>query len=289
MIDIILLSIAFIVLIIGSYTDIKTREVPDWVNYSIIIIGLGIRLLYSAITFDWNIILYGLYGFGIFLALAYIMFYSGQWGGGDSKLLMGMGALIGLKPQLNPIPLLLIFFINLFLVGAIYGLVWSIVLAIKNKHKFIKEAKRVNSDKKIRRIRLIIRAIAVLILLGIWILMQDIYLKILITCLVAIAYVAFYLWMFVKVIENSCMIKLIEPIKLTGGDWIARDYFHKGKRICGPDDLGIEQKQIDFLIELRKKRKIDRILIKEGMPFVPSFLISFVLSIFLGAWWITFI
>lgn len=286
MIDFILLSIVFIALVIGSYTDIKTREVPDWVNYSLIIIGLGLRFLYSVITDDWNIILYGLYGFGLFLALAYLMFYSGQWGGGDSKLLMGMGALIGLKPQLSPFPLLITFFINLFLVGAVYGLVWSIALAIKHKEKFAEEAKRINSDKRIRRIRSVIRALIILVILIILFLIQDLYLKWLSIALVAIAYIAFYLWMFTKVIENSCMLKLIEPSKLTEGDWIARDYFHDGKRICGPDDLGIEKKQIKLLISLRKKKKIDQILVKEGLPFVPSFLIAYILSLWLGAWWI---
>ena len=37
---IITLIITLIALIIASVTDIKTREVPDWLNYSLIIIGL---------------------------------------------------------------------------------------------------------------------------------------------------------------------------------------------------------------------------------------------------------
>ncbi len=41
MIDIILLSVALIILIIGTFTDFKTREVPDWVNYSAVAAGIG--------------------------------------------------------------------------------------------------------------------------------------------------------------------------------------------------------------------------------------------------------
>ena len=82
MIDLLLLLVGLAVFIIGSITDIKTREIPDWVSYSAIILGLGLRLLYSLSTLDWSFFLYGLLGFGIFLALGLFMFYTGQWGGG---------------------------------------------------------------------------------------------------------------------------------------------------------------------------------------------------------------
>jgi prepilin signal peptidase PulO-like enzyme (type II secretory pathway) len=39
------------------------------------------------------------------------------------------------------------------------------------------------------------------------------------------------------------------------------------------------------LVKLWKKKKIDKIEIKQGLPFVPSFLIAFILSLWLGAWW----
>jgi len=94
MIYLILLVIAAIILIIGTITDIKKREVPDWISFAAIFAGIGIRLLYSAVTFDWMFVLYGAAGLGIFIGLGYMMFYAGQWGGGDAKILMGIGALI---------------------------------------------------------------------------------------------------------------------------------------------------------------------------------------------------
>ena len=42
-----LLIIAFVALIAGSYTDIKKREVPDWISLGLIFVGLGARLIYS--------------------------------------------------------------------------------------------------------------------------------------------------------------------------------------------------------------------------------------------------
>ena len=85
--------IGFVVLLAGSYTDFKTREVPDWVNFGLIGIGFGINLLFTVIYWKINFILASIAGFGIFFALAWLMFYFGQWGGGDSKMLMGLGAL----------------------------------------------------------------------------------------------------------------------------------------------------------------------------------------------------
>ena len=95
--SIVILVIGLIVLLIGSYTDIRTREVPDWVDYGLIFIGLGTRLIYSFATFDWSYLIEGILGFAVFLAIAYAMFYAGQWGGGDAKMMMGLGALVGLR------------------------------------------------------------------------------------------------------------------------------------------------------------------------------------------------
>ena len=55
-----------------------------------------------------------------------------------------------------------------------------------------------------------------------------------------------------------------------------------GKYICGPKDLGIEKKQIKKLMVFYREGKIKKILIKEGIPFVPSFLIAFVITLVYG-------
>ena len=66
-IDIILIITGLIGLIIASITDIKTREVPDWLSYSLIIIGLTIRLFYSLAYQEWLFLIQGLIGFASFL------------------------------------------------------------------------------------------------------------------------------------------------------------------------------------------------------------------------------
>ena len=98
--DVTLIILALIVLFIASYTDLKTREVPDWLNYSLIFSAFGIRTIFS-FELGWEIIISGLIGFVIALSIALLFYYTGQWGGGDSKLLMGMGAIIGVSYPFN--------------------------------------------------------------------------------------------------------------------------------------------------------------------------------------------
>src|SRR3989338_8765637 len=125
-------SAAFLVLAIGSYTDFRTREVPDWVNLGLIGIGLGLSALFSIIYWKINFILASILGFAAFFALAWLMFQFGQWGGGDSKMLMGLGAVIGID-VLSKNFFLSGFLANALLVGALYGLLWSFYSMVRNR------------------------------------------------------------------------------------------------------------------------------------------------------------
>jgi len=278
--------IAFMSLIIASITDIKTREVPDWLNYGLIIFGLGSRLIYSVALADFSFFLYGLAGFFVFFVIANLMFYSAQWGGGDSKLLMGLGAVIGLNFNFKEMPFLVIFWINIILIGSIYGLFWSFVLAFKNKNKFLSDfMARIKKSVKIRRFLLIICLTVLLFAFFVNILM----IRFLLVILVFSSLLIYYISIFVKSIEKTCLLKYVEPEKLTEGDWIAKNIIIKKKRICGPKDLGIEKKQIKQLINLKRKGLIKKVLIKEGIPFVPSFLLAFIITLWFGNWLLLFI
>ena len=73
MIDILIIITAFIALIYGSYSDIKTREVPDWANFSLIVFAIALRLIYSLVKWDFSFILEGLLGFGVMFLLALLL------------------------------------------------------------------------------------------------------------------------------------------------------------------------------------------------------------------------
>ena len=271
-------TIAFIALLIGSYTDFKTREVPDWANFGLIAAGFGINLLFSVIYWKINFIIGSIVGFALFFAIAWIMFYTGQWGGGDSKILIGLGVIIGIDIFSKKIPFLADFLINALVIGALYGILWSFLLIAKNRKKFIKSFRKLNSSKKIilaKKIVLVLFFVFVLIAL----LAPGAFARLISIYLALLTALTFYLWVAVKAVEDSCMLKFVKPQQLTEGDWIAKEIKVDEKYIAGPKDLGIEKKQIRKLIEFYKKRKIRNVLIKEGIPFVPSFFIAYVITL----------
>ncbi|MDP7141585.1 MAG: A24 family peptidase [Candidatus Woesearchaeota archaeon] len=279
MIEIILIIVIITALIIASITDIKTREVPDWLNYSLIISGLAISLIYSLITSNWLFFGYSVSGALIFLIFAYLMFYTAQWGGGDSKMLIGLGALIGFNFSYTS--LLVTFIINILLVGAVYGMVWSFVLVVSNFKKFSKEAGRLLKNRRIVIVKRIFLGISVLVL-GYLIIVKDVMLSMMMVSLLTITFLTLYLWVFIKAVEKVCMLKYVEPEQLTEGDWIAKEVKIKGEYITGPKDLGIEKEQIHKLIKLKEKGKIGKVLIKIGMPFIPVFLMAYIVSLIWG-------
>ena len=279
--SIVLFSVTLLGLVIGTITDLKTREVPDWLNYGLIFIGLGLNLLFSVIYWNYWFFVNSVVGFLIFLIIAMIMFYAGQWGGGDSKMLMGLGALIGFDVRFTNFPFMIGFFINILLVGAAYGLLWSLVLMFRNWKRFLKEFRKTSLSVKTSMIKKGIFAFALLMIVLFFFNIDNIW-GYMFLALLLMGLSTFYLWIFVKAIEKVCMVKYVSPDRLTEGDWIVKAIKYKGKYICGPKDLGIEKKQIRELMKLSRLGKIKRILIKEGIPFVPSFLIAYVVSLVFG-------
>jgi Flp pilus assembly protein protease CpaA len=268
-----------ILLLIGSITDLKKREVYDYVSYGLVVIGFAAGIIYSFITGSINPFANSLLGFLLGLMIAYAMFYMGQWGGGDSKLIMGLGAVIGFNifPAFGPKNYwFIILIICILFIGAIYGLIWSVYLAIKKRKLFVKRAKEWSEKKDMimyRRIMLAFIFIACVATL-IWIPNE---LKLLVLSFIVMLFVIFYMWIFVRVIEESCMIKRIPVSKLTEGDWIYKNIYAGKKYISGPKDLGISREKIKLL----KKYKIKFALVKEGIPFIPVFFLAYIATILL--------
>lgn len=263
----ILMLISLIGLIVASYTDIRTREVPDWLNYSLIGAGFGLRLLYSIIGWNINVFLYGVYGFLVFLAVGLIMYYFGQWGGGDSKLLMGLGVLIGLEFEQN---FLINFFIMILVIGAVYGMAYSIFLAIRKWNSFKKKFLELN-ESYIKIKRIIIVVCVVLFVVSFFL---DFFVRLPLYLIIVFILSGFYIFVFARAIERVAMIKFVKPNQLTEGDWIVNDIKVRGKYVTGPKELGITKEQIAVL----KKARLKKVLIKEGIPFVPSFLIAYLVT-----------
>ncbi|MBN2453990.1 prepilin peptidase [Candidatus Woesearchaeota archaeon] len=275
---------ALAALLAASWSDIRTREVPDWLNYSLIAVGLANGFIASILFKTWTFAAFSLAGLLIFVGLAYLMFYAGQWGGGDSKLIMGLGALFGFEfslqyPFVDSSGFLIAFWLNTLLAGVTYAVIWSIVLALRNTDKV--KAKFFEEMRKLRMSRNTVIVITIaLVLLSLF--TDDKGIRMALFMLAVLGFVSFYLLVLVRSVERSCMFKLRAPSQLTEGDWIAKEVRVSGNYICGPKDLGISKKQIARLVMLARRGKVSKILIKEGIPFVPSFLAGFLMTLGFG-------
>jgi glucan phosphoethanolaminetransferase (alkaline phosphatase superfamily) len=149
------------------------------------------------------------------------------------------------------------------------------VLAIIEWKRVFASLKQRMHEPRVSKIRKIVLAIAFLLLLSLLFVSWEI--KPLILGVILVGYFGFYLWLCVKVIEEELLIKAYPVKKLTEGDWINEEVKIKGKVIVGPKDLGITKAQITQL----KKLKVKKVMVKEGIPFVPSFLLAYVLFLLL--------
>lgn len=276
MLELVLIIVALFVLIVASYVDLRILEVPDWVNYAGIAAGLGIHLILSLQQWSWWPIASSAIGFGIAFAIACLMFYTGQWGGGDAKLLMAMGAIIGFESEKFGFGSS--FLINLIFIGGAWGIVWSSSLAIRNWKIFWKTFRALSHKRPYSRMRIISMVITLLLVIVAVVLIQY---QLQLIAIALVVYFTCYSIIFVKSVEMSCMHKWVEPDKLTEGDWLVKPV-KIGKTVIAPPRLGLEKKQVELLQKLYKQKKIDKILVRYGIPFAPAFLFAFIATLALG-------
>ncbi len=277
LVDIMLLAIGLVWVLAASVFDIRTREVPDWLSFSLISLGLGIRLIYSLVYSEWKFFLYGLAAAGAALAVGVVFHYARIWGDGDSKLLVGLGAVFATAPFFinSQMPFFAVVFVNILIFGAVYGLVWALVLCVRNSRKVFGKFRILLASTRRIFFLLIICSLLVLALIP---LMDDFVFRAMLIILAASLIGYYFLFLLMRAIEAVAMYKHIPVQRLTVGDWIGETVKVHGKVIASTKDYGLEQAQIDSL----KRHKIKSVMVKEGMPFVPAFLFGLVFSLVFG-------
>lgn len=282
MFQFILFAVALLGSSIAAAWDLRTTEIPDEIPYAMTAIALVFYGVQSFLAGSYwpiiNSIMAGsaLFGFG------FVMYYFGQWGGGDVKLLAGIGFLLPTASTVPvtsgtvlglmfPFPVSYLF--NVFFVGAIYMLIYAAYLALRNR-KIISEFKR---DVKASASMLLVFVGALLILsFGMNLLLYD-YFKIqpqispifFNSLSITIGTLGIFLiWRFVRVVENVGLKKRIPVSKLRVGDVLLSSKLWEG----------ITKKELK-----RIKRSGKRyVRIKEGVRFGPAFPIALLFTIYFG-------
>jgi prepilin signal peptidase PulO-like enzyme (type II secretory pathway) len=76
--------------------------------------------------------------------------------------------------------------------------------------------------------------------------------------------------------------KKVSPKDLVEGDWLVEDVVVNGKKIVKKGGIGVTKKDVALLQDLHKKGIVDKVTVKDGIPFVPTFLIAFIINYLLG-------
>ena len=271
-----LILLGLIWIIVAVLQDLRRREIDNLWNFSLIPIALAYRLGVFIFNGNYWFVLNGLIGLAIFFILHNLFYYSRLFAGGDAKLLMTLGVILPLRYNWMLNFKIFGVFILLFLLGgSVYSLIWAFCLMIMNWKNFKKEF--LKQWKIYQKMFLFALVFVVLWVVFAFIINQTIFILIgLIVLLFPILFV------FSKSIEESSMVKRINPDKVTEGDWLYEDVLVGGKKIKSNWE-GVSAKELEIIQKKCKKK----ILIKYGIPFTPSFLFGFVGLLFLiwRYWW----
>jgi hypothetical protein len=264
------LIILAIVWIVGAILqDLRRREVDNIWNFSLIGFALAYRFSVMAYNGDYWFFINGLIGLLIFFILGNVFYYSRLFAGGDAKLLISLGTILPLSYNwiLN-FEIFGIFILGFLITGSLYVLIWAIFLMFFNLGKFKKEF--IKQWKTYEKIFLIFFLIVILFIFVIFILGQEF---LIILGLVVLLFPI--LFVFAKSIEESCMVKAISPYDLTEGEWLYKD-IRVGTQKISANWEGVSKEELRQI----KKNYKRKVLIKQGIPFTPSFLFGFLFLIY---------
>lgn len=274
MFDLILVIVVILALLISSFIDFKTREIPDTLSIGLIIAVVILKVLHAYEIHNFYILIYSVVGFLIFFGISVLMYYTRQWGGGDAKLFMALGIALPYYPNeltlFNPslnVNFMFVILFNVLLAGFVYGLGYMVYLILKNKDK-------------LNKIKLKINKLYYLFSLGVLILsfFFEYELKLLLIILALLVLIYPFLLIMIKFVEKEILTYKLEVVKLTEGDWILHDVYYKKIKIYSKKSPGITKEQIELL----KKYKIKDVIVREGIPFVPAIFFGVLISLIFG-------
>ena len=268
--NIFLLVIAFIWIIGAILQDLRRREVDNIWNFSLIGFALAYRFAFSVYNNEYWFFINGIIGLIIFLILGNIFYYSRIFAGGDAKLLIALGPLLPLSfDWFVNLKIFGVFITGFLLGGSLYVFLWSLVLVLFNFKKFSGEFLKQTQKNKLFVIYSVV--LFFIFICGSYFFFPLLY--------IGFLFILFpLLLLFARAVEESCLIVSLYPKDVTEGDWLYEDIFVNGKKIKANWE-GVSKTELQ-LIQKKYRR---RILVKQGIPFTPGFLIGLI-GVLIASW-----
>lgn len=244
------LAIAISGTLIAGLWDLLTTEIPDEIPYFMSIFGIFLWFVYMLTTGSVMEFLSSLFVGSLFLIYGYVLYKSGQWGGGDGAILAGLGYLLPTIPIIEYFPVH--FFINLYLVGALWIVIYSISIGIIKK-----DVRKIVKRELIKKQRVRIS----LALFLFFILLSFFDKSMLLASLLFLLYVFYD---YGKLVEKYAFRKRIPSSQLKVGDVLANSKLW----------VGLSEDEVE---EIRKKKRF--VEIKEGVRFGLAFFFALIFTL----------
>lgn len=265
------LIVAFIGSIYAAIWDLRTTEIPDEIPHAMIAFALIFYAIQSVIESNYWIFLDSLIYGGVILALGFIMYYAGQWGGGDAKILAAIIFLLPISNTTFPFPIT--YLLNVFVIGAAYMIIYSFALALMNRKIFSAFFVDVRKQKALIALGSIalFATFAVINYEILAVLSYPINLAYLLgnSLIPLVGFLGLYvIWRFAKAVEDVGFKKKIPISKLRIGDVLIDSKLWEG----------ITAKQLKKI----KKSGKRTVWIKEGVRFAPTFPLALAFTLIYG-------
>ena len=250
-------------ILIATFQDLKRREVDDWLNLFLIFSSFTYLFFVSFYLKDPSIFFQGTFLLLFLLFIMNVFYYGRVFAGGDAKLLLSMTVLfIGVSFYESLINVG-IFVLFLFISGSVYGIFYSSVLYIRNYDKVNKKLKKNFWTEENKFI----------FILGLIFMFSGAYFHFILLITGILIFIFPILLSLSRALEEGCMVRFVKGSELKEGDWLV-DEIRIGKKIVRPSFEGLSKKETSLMKNLKLVK------IKEGIPFVPAFLIAYILYIF---------
>jgi len=251
----------------ASYTDFKAKLVPDNLVYGMIGLGILIRLVQAFLS-GFESVYFTLTTFLIYSVIGFVFYRFRGWADGDFGMFVAISLFLP-SNQTAPWPAYFSYISNLAFIGVAYAFIYTIYLGFQPKI-FRYWSKGMTQP-----------AWFISFVLGILLGFA--------TNILGLTYVPGFVFGFityplimVSTSLNKFMKRWVLPKELETGDWVLEDVRVGRKVVISKDNPGLSREQIIELEKLYDKGRVKKVLIKDGIPFIPVFFLSYLASVFYG-------
>ncbi|MFH1055898.1 MAG: prepilin peptidase [Candidatus Altiarchaeota archaeon] len=285
MLTLLVIVVTLLMLLLASISDLKTGEIPEKFSMGLVAFILAVSAAHSVYSWDLSHILASVEFGAILFVMGYVVFYFGGWGGGDVKIIAGVGCLLGYLDSTGftwpnssfisfHMPPFVTYLIDMAFMSTPYVIVYTLVLGLGRPVVFSYFLSRLREPRNLVFVFVSVMPALLAFYLGFGVLLYT-YLLVPLFLLATI---------YMKAVEEIVLTKGIRISELKEWDILSEDLVVDGVRVAQRRNIeGITPEQLARIRELAASGRIpDAIRIRWGIKFAPILLISLPLTLYFG-------